>query len=143
MWKNNKVRIMPKLEPQMQGHGPLVYARFLPIDKKVSSLICLALLDTGASSSVIDSEFVKQIQVVGQGKGQTMTPHGQKEASYATLGLALSRIEGEYIPEFTNVLVSVMDFSQFAYKFIIGRDILSKCTFIYDGRNNVYSLEWD
>ncbi len=143
MERTRKIAMMPILTPQMDGHGPLIYTRFKPKDNKISSLTCLALVDTGASGSVIDCAFIESCVVKEIGKGNSYTPHGSMESHYYSLDVSMCGIAGEFIPEFSNVIVSTQNLGIFAYKFIIGRDILSKCTFIYDGRNKVYSLEWD
>jgi len=143
MGKNLKTAAMPIITPSMAGHGPLVYTRFQSIDRNVSSLTCLALLDTGASNSVIDMDYISQCQVASRGTGKSFTPHGDKISQYFSLDVSMCGIAGEFIPEFKDVVVGTENLSAFAYKFIVGRDILSKCTFIFDGRNGKYSLEWE
>lgn len=136
---------MPIITPSMTGHGPLIKVGLNDQDNKLHT--CYALLDTGASHSCVDAQLLKDLNnnPICSGSNQCAIGNAQ-QAYFHNINLYVENENNIYALSL-NVNVVSLEFSSIipvppAHKVIIGRDILSHCTFIYDGKNNKYSFEW-
>jgi hypothetical protein len=145
MDKFRKYLKMPIITPSMTGHGPLIRVGIYDTDNKLHTFY--ALLDTGASHTCIDSQLLKDLNnnPIKIGSNQCATGDACP-APFHNVNLHVENENNIYMLAL-NVNVVSLDISSIkplppAHKVLIGRDVLSRCTFIYDGKNNIYSLEW-
>lgn len=98
----------------------------------------LALIDTGASGSVIDDAVAKRLGLIATGTTPASGVSGPYTATQYAVGWRLS---GN--PNFD--AIPVTDGPLFANQGIImllGRDILAGCVLIYNGTTGSFTLTW-
>lgn len=99
------------------------------------------LVDTGASSTVVDAETIAPLNLTPTGATQVHTP--------TTAGAGESRFLYDiamlmYHPDNTRVFathpVIATDFKSQGIGGLLGRDVLASCLLVYDGATGNYSL---
>lgn len=141
---------MPSFTTQishLQNLGPIINANItistsleqtLSINKKsVKTQEVIAMIDTGASATVIQEDFIKKLKVHPVGARYINTPSSINVLCY------------EYQVKFifpSNVSIDVVAISaplkNQQIHCLIGRDILSQSIFIYQGHNNSFTLSF-
>lgn len=98
-----------------------------------------ALIDTGADASCVDSSIVASLQLNPTGCVNIHTPstQGIPHASFQyDVKLILAHKDLSFVFQPTPILEARFD--QQRAKVILGRDVLSCCLFVYDGRSEVF-----
>lgn len=70
------------------------------------------------------------------------TISGDIMTNFYKLDLFIQNNDSTIKRAFDSHIVHSHDYKDVGHKFIIGRDILKTCKFVYDGGNDSYSLEW-
>lgn len=112
----------------------------LPVPQPVS---VRALIDTGASISAIDSDIVQSLGLQPTGTTLIHTPStGATPHQTSTYDVRIVIFGFVAAHSFTLPAVAVTEsaLKAFGFQVLIGRDILSHCLFVYDGRANIFSL---
>lgn len=138
--------VFPNKVPNLQAIGAIIEVIIVPpqpvfIQQKKEGKIppqkkVIALIDTGASSSCIDESIAKDLGLVVRDVIDVHTPSGSSKQNLYDLGFALPNLTQTIIP----VLAPGADLKAQPYRALIGRDILSFCTLIYNGWDNSYQL---
>jgi hypothetical protein len=113
-----------------------VFDKFKTENKIVPSKKVIALIDTGASISCINSPIAAELNLISRDKQLVGTPNGPALQDTYDVGFHLFSISPLILP--VQVLGSNLESQPYAA--LVGRDILSKCTLIYIGSDNSYSL---
>jgi hypothetical protein len=103
-----------------------------------------ALLDTGASGTVVRAEALKALgqQPLGVTKASVPSPApGAQEFEEHAVSIGLIGPGGleAYHPLVAGVLACYFE-EQEPYHALLGRDVLDHCLLVYDGPNQVFSL---
>lgn len=104
----------------------------------------MALIDTGAETSALDTSVVAKLRAVGA-KYITVTPSnapalgGWGLAPVLLVRLALTPPQGPPLVE-RNVLVQELPIGRLGYDVLVGRDVLRRCDFHYLGRTTRFEL---
>jgi len=145
---------MPHFTINLSQAGPLLDVLIGVSQAKAKALIdagnpvpkstpARALVDTGASCTVIDPETIKKLGLTPTGIGSTITattgsaPHDAELYDISILIPIRSEFKG-----FPNVPIMALDLAPFGIQVLIGRDILSQGLFIYDGSSKLYTLSF-
>lgn len=107
----------------------------------------LALIDTGASATCIDSSVLQALNLTPTGQtmiktpstGNTSVPFDQYDVS-----LLVPPAAANQIPLFIGTLAVVCTdlFVSQGFHVLIGRDILSQCLFIYNGTTSLFTISY-
>jgi hypothetical protein len=143
---------MPYLTAQFSGDGPFIDLLVgvsqprqqalakskLPIAAPVR---VRGLIDTGASCTCIDPEVIQQLGLVATGTTSIITPSTGDQAHTCLqydVSLFLSHPELAY--RFAALPVIESRLKHQGIMALIGRDVLCRCLFVYDGRRGSFSL---
>ena len=136
--------------PHLNINGAILDIHITPeLPKKITSAYSFtpvqALVDTGASESCIDLKLAADLNLVSRGERRSFAGNGQDNV-HQTYEISLL-IEGNESNKLFPCLPSGIDLKALktdgiAICFIIGRDILSKCIFTYDGINGTFSIQF-
>jgi len=134
------------ISPNLIFHGPTIELLILPPKsvvealhkqgKKIPQKKVLALIDTGATCTCIDSSVAKELELVSFDAKKVQTAGGEDlQAAYdVSVVLPLAKHMG------IQVQVLEAKLTNQPYSALLGRDILRECTLIYNGWNNSYQL---
>jgi len=106
-------------------------------------MLARALVDTGASCTVIDPETIKKLGLTPTGIGSTITattgsvPHDAELYDISILIPIGSEFKG-----FPSVPIMALDLAPCGIQVLIGRDLLGQGLFIYDGLSKLYTLSF-
>lgn len=103
----------------------------VPPSKKVT-----ALIDTGATASCIDVSLVAELGLIARDNVAVLTPAGPTRQDIFDLGFAMPSMALHIIP----LTAAGALLGQQPYRALLGRDILSMCTLVYNGWDNSYHL---
>jgi len=98
----------------------------------------LALIDSGASHTSIDTTVAQQLSLNATGAVPCMSASGPYNANQYALGYRFQGY-GNY------VLIPVTEAPNLAAQnlvMLIGRDLLASCVLVYNGATGAYSLSW-
>jgi hypothetical protein len=100
------------------------------------------LIDTGASCTSIDPTVLKSLGLVATGTIQVHTPSTSKGQPHLTNQFDISIIlpHAKMNWQFHAVPVIEAELSHQGIQALLGRDILSKCLFTYDGQSAMFAL---
>jgi hypothetical protein len=107
-------------------------------------IVALALIDTGAEMTGIDSSFVTSLGL--QPKSSTLAnlpAHGGMTLAFKyEVGFTIcpaSATSGPQVP-----ILSVLDLplAAIGYQVVLGRDVLARCRFLYDGPGNCFEFTY-
>lgn len=127
------VEIAHPAPPTPAAGGPAVPTATTPV-----IIPGFALVDTGASGTVIDDAAAKTLGLIATGTTPACGVNGPYQATQYAVNW---RIAG--IPQFNTIPVTdgpIM--SNQNLLMIIGRDILSSCMLVYNGLSGTFSLSW-
>ncbi len=124
--------------PIAVGPSRELIAAFAPLGVELSSPHpAIAIVDTGAHTTVLGPELVAKLRIQPVGKAPIVTPS-------TTSALMCHRYHvniyfgGDFIVE--NVFAIEAPMGGVPYHCLIGRDILRFATLIYEGRENKFEL---
>lgn len=95
-----------------------------------------ALIDTGAAISCICQSMADLIGLTSIESCGILTPVGKVKRPVYDINVAFERFVDQMLP----VQAIAIDLTKQNCKVLLGRDILSKCTLIYNGLDNSYQL---
>src|SRR5262249_39246278 len=105
-----------------------------------------ALLDTGSDTTCIDPSLVQALglPVAGFSLGNVPAAGGLTHIMQYQVGLVILHPSGQASQNFTNnnLLVAEVPLNQLGYQALIGRDLLDRCKFVYDGPAKQFSLTY-
>ncbi len=145
---------MPHVTVQVSAGGPLVdilvgpsrahAAALQKAGKPVPERIPVrALIDTGASVTVLDAAIVRKLALTATGMASLQTPSTGREPhvahQYDVRILLVSPI-AKRATGFDNIAVVEADLSTQELQALLGRDILRQCLFVFDGVAGLFSL---
>lgn len=141
--------LLHSLYPHLNINGAILDVNITPglpkIGKHHYPLTPLqALIDTGASNSVIDIEVVKYLNLTSTKKRESLFANGLSGEHYIyDISILLSDKHHKLFPS----RASGVDLTEFKcegidIQLIIGRDILQHCCFIYNGTTGRFTLEF-
>ncbi|HUW05517.1 MAG TPA: aspartyl protease family protein [Williamwhitmania sp.] len=138
--------VFPNRVPNLQQIGPIVeivifpsqpiFLKMMSEGKNPPSKKVIALIDTGASGSCINDPIAKELGLIARDVISVHTPSGTTQQPIYDLGFALPSLTNNVFP----VQALGADLEKQPYAALIGRDILSICTLIYNGWDNSYQL---
>src|SRR5436190_282173 len=105
-----------------------------------------ALLDTGAETTCVDCELIRQLGLPFAGTVAANLPaHGG--LTFATLhdaSLTVLHPSGYSRDHLVVLNVTVLDISvsSLGYRALLGRDVLARCGFLYNGPNNTFRVAY-
>jgi predicted aspartyl protease len=106
-------------------------------------VLITALVDTGASTTAIDPSVVQALGLQPTGSMLILTPStGSTPVQANTYDVALVIPLGASAMTFTIHALQIFEstLSVQGIKALIGRDVLSNCLLVYDGRSNFFSI---
>lgn len=138
--------VFPNRVPNLQQVGPIieviifppapVFANLRKEGKPIPQKKVIALIDTGASNSCISAPIAIELGLIARDIVEVQTPSGTSPQAVYDLGFSLPSLTNNIIP----IQALGSDLEKQPYDALIGRDILSVCTLIYNGWDNSYQL---
>lgn len=104
--------------------------------KPSPSVKLVALIDTGASTTCIDKSIASQLSLIPRDIKKVQTAGGEDEQNLYDVSIVLPLAQQTAL----NIQVLEAKLEKQPYRALIGRDILSHCTFVYNGWNNSYTI---
>jgi len=105
--------------------------------QKVPNKTIMGLIDTGASCTAIDKSIAEELHLVYRDRQPVLTPSGESEQYLYDIALTLP---GQNIGISLQAFGS--DLSKQHFGVLIGRDVLSSCTLVFNGWDNSYDLHF-
>jgi hypothetical protein len=149
---------MRNISGRIERQGAFAYATVMATSFQVAALKAqglaypapqqiAALIDTGASSSVLDTSVISSFALTLTGQTLIHTPStGSQYESRNQYAASISLIDPTLDPrqgiEVYNIAVIESHLASEGFLAIIGRDILSRCIFTFDGPAKIYRLEF-
>lgn len=131
----------------LQAEGPIIDVILFPPavtinsfreqGKEIPQLRVTALIDTGASCTCIDLTLPPQLNLISRDYINVRTPSGISEHFTYDIGFMLPQQLGH---KMSFIEVTGADLKEQGFEVLIGRDILSTCTLIYNGSDNSFQL---
>ena len=143
---------MPYLNAQLTPQGPVVELLIGVSQPREAALRqqsqpvpeparLRALLDTGASGTVVDPEIIRHLALTPTSAGQVATPATPTVPQPVDLyDVRITLLHPELAFSFHAVPVIAAPLKHLGVHALIGRDLLANCLLVYDGRNGTYSL---
>lgn len=146
---------MPHLTLQVSPLGPLLDLLLGPSQPRMSALkqagIPLpnpipirGLIDTGATCSCIHKVVLAQLGLPPTGRVSIKTPSTEEGAhecdQHDVQVLILHAQKSDYCLRIPTLPIVGVNLPNQGYHALIGRDILARCLFVYDGTANTFSL---
>lgn len=133
--------------PDLEDEGAMIKVRVYPPTpiiklyqskkEKVPFVNVDGLIDTGASCTAFENQIINQLKLIARDKQTVITPNMESEQYLYDIVISLGGYEiGIPIQAFE------IDLRKQPYDVLLGRDILKRCTFIYNGWNNSYDLHF-
>ncbi len=143
---------MPHIARQISANGPILDVvigvskpRMAALNQAgfpaPSPLPVRALIDTGATCSAIDPFVLNTLGLSPTGSTQVLTPSTGTTPHVCNLyDVAVYLAHPEYTYEFASVPVTETVLANQGFHALLGRDILGKCLFVYDGVTGIFTL---
>ncbi len=138
--------VFPNRVPDLRSVGPTIEVIIVPPQpileqlrregKTIPSKKVLALIDTGASGSCINDKIASELGLISRDVATVNTPSGSCQQSVYDLGFSMIGLSNSILP----IRALGANLEAQPYHALIGRDILSVCTLIYNGWDNSYQL---
>ena len=138
--------VFPNKVPNLQQIGPIIevviypsvpiYNKLKAEGKQIPSKKVIALIDTGASGSCINDSIAGESNLIARDVTTVCTPSGTAQQKIYDLGFSMPSLHPTIFP----ILALGANLEAQPYNALIGRDILSNCTLIYNGWDNSYQL---
>ena len=104
-------------------------------------LLIRGLIDTGASSTCIDPQILKTLELTPTGEVAIHTPSTGSAPHFAyQYDVSLTLVHPNHKLEIGTVPVIEATLSGQGIQALIGRDVLEQCLFIYDGQTGTFTL---
>ena len=101
-------------------------------------IIGMALIDTGASVTAIDKDTLeKSFNIQPVGISEVATPAGKISQNIYPISLSFP---GTELPNFAPVFVVACELNTQGIVALIGRDILSHCLLVFNGKGAIISI---
>ena len=114
-----------------------VIQEYLRKKQAVPTKKIIGLIDTGATSTAIDSALAKELHLVARDQQVVFTPNGESKQNLYDILVSFDNM---------NIQIATQAFgaelSKQPYSALIGRDILRSCTLIYNGWNNSFDIHF-
>ena len=145
---------MPRMTGPFGQWGPIVDVKVMLTPQRVDALrkrnipfakpvVVAALLDTGASSSCIDTYLVNVLGLQQHGVALIHTPStGGNFETRAQYDACFVLGEGLEKPLHRILSVIESEFASQGFLVLIGRDLLKDCIFTYNGPKSRYTLRY-
>jgi hypothetical protein len=146
---------MPTLSGSIGRWGPTIFVKVMQSNQRVEALkkaglkysspsIVLALVDTGASHSVLDLEVIRSLGLEPRGVASIHTPSsGPTYEQRQTFDCVLIVGETTDDPIARTFEVIGSELASQGFLALLGRDFLETFRFIYDGPSKSFSLQYD
>lgn len=145
---------MPHLTLQISSRGPIVEMWVLASLPRIDALKhankplpspvqTRALIDTGADCTAIDSTVLHQLGITPTGTTPIHTPSTQGSPHIALqfdVGIAFVHPVSTSSLHIGSIPVIQADTANQGFGALIGRDVLSRCLFVYDGTAHSFCL---
>lgn len=106
-------------------------------------IVIVGLIDTGATSSVLDYRIVSRLGLGFRGPVSVQTATtGGGFVSQDSYDVTLVLGEGQPDPLTLTVLAIEADIATQGFHALIGRNVLIRCVLTYDGPADVFTLRW-
>lgn len=111
-----------------------------------TSLILNGMIDTGASGTHVDPAAIAPLGLVPRGQIHCTTASTDEKGALLDqyeLGLSIYQNtlpHGHGFIIFPVILATASSLRHQGFDILIGRDVLARCLFVYDGRRNIFSL---
>lgn len=103
----------------------------------------LAILDTGASGTALDSALIRQMSLLFRDTVPVHTPTTGPNLVYRNQFDATCVIgETEDVPLSATIPVIESEFASRGFFALIGRDVLRRCILTYNGPDDRFTLSW-
>jgi predicted aspartyl protease len=96
----------------------------------------LGLIDTGATSSLVDFSVAQELGLIVRDVQSILTPSGVFEHNLYDAVMVLPQLSTRTF----DVQIVGADLKRQPYRALIGRDVLKHCTFVYHGWDNSYTI---
>lgn len=134
--------------------GPVIRVVIMPSNSRTEALnkagkeipapqVIVALVDTGASVSAVDPTVLKSLQLTPTGSTAVHTPSsGSKGHTSDLYDVRMLIYENTDQPplDFPTMQVLACDLAVQGIQALIGRDVLSKCLLVYNGKHGEFTL---
>lgn len=136
-----KGKLPPPLRPGSTSDGAAIRIEISPKDKNLPPKIGLAKIDTGGSHSQIEKKLVEELRL------EPYIPSFHSNSSVENVATdtywVYFRFPDLDAEDIFRVTAAPMHFEKFGGKSVIavlGRDFLSICRFIYDGKAGIFKI---
>ncbi len=134
----------PVLSVEISIPTPLVEV-YTKENKQIPSPVSgLALIDTGATNTCVDDDVISQLGVAPIGRREIHNSGGKQEVNIYPAHFRFPAIQNFEI-DFTatiGVNIQAQKVSGQSIIALIGRDVLARCVFVYNGTLGTYSLSF-
>lgn len=143
---------MHVLKGRVADRGPMIDVKVMQSQERVDALkqaklsysqpvTINGLLDTGASSSALDSNLVRSLGLEPRGIIKIHTPSTGSQYEVRNQFDACFVVgEGHPKPLVLTLPVLACDLASEGFLALIGRDILDQCFLMYDGPSSIFTL---
>jgi hypothetical protein len=106
-------------------------------------ILSKAMLDTGASSTLVDFSLVNDLGLLPTGQVEIKTPSTGTEPLIApTFNVQLQLIGPPHVSVAPVLKVIAADLSPFGIRVLLGRDVQSRCLLIYNGPSDQFTFSF-